>query len=105
MFLRRFHLLNEKNEKPDAEKLFSTFPNMLGNRAESLDAIEEKDLPVKLVGKKFLAVKSYSKRLTDELSLCAGEKVTLKKIHADGWVTVEVGSSLGLVPMICLKKI
>lgn len=104
LFLRRFHLLNEKNQSSNAEKPFPSLP-IITNRAESLDVIDEKNTELSLIGKKFLAVKSYSKRLGDELSLCAGEKVTLKKIHADGWVTIEVGSSLGLVPMMCLKKI
>lgn len=104
LFLRRFHLLNEKVQSSN-DKPFPSLPNISTNRAESLDVIDERNTELNLVGKKFLAVQSYSKRLGDELSLCAGEKVTVKKIHADGWVTVEVGSSLGLVPMMCLKKI
>lgn len=104
LFLRRFHLLNEKDRATEPEKVLPTLPNLSLNKVDPLDVVDKKDPQMSLVGKKFIAVKPYARRLGDELSLCAGEEVTVEKVHGDGWVSVKVGTSLGLVPMICLKK-
>lgn len=101
LFLRRFHLLNEKNRASEPEKVLPTLPNLSLNKVDPLVEVPQ----MSLVGKKFIAVKPYARRLGDELSLCAGEEVTVEKVHGDGWVSVKVGTSLGLVPMICLKKV
>lgn len=96
LFLKRFHLLNENKAKnlpklPDGELV------RLVLSSEYLDVSD-------YVGRQFLVVRPYAKRLGDELLLCAGEKVIMKRVHPDGWATVEVGGGAGVVPLMCLKK-
>lgn len=89
LFLKRFHLSAQKN-----------VPKL---PAAVLELSVEK-LAEDYVGMEFLVVKPYAKRLGDELSLCTGEKVVMRHVHPDGWATVEIGGSVGVVPLMCLKK-
>lgn len=108
MFLRRFHLLSKNNgtsgDNPDipSDKALPDIPP-LAHRLESLASSTSEDQD--LVGKRFRVIKPYARRLGDELSLCTEEKVTMKKVHGDGWVTVDVEGQVGVVPMMCLKRV
>lgn len=90
LFLKRFHL--------NAQKNVSKLPGAV------LELSVEK-LAEDYVGMEFLVVKPYAKRLGDELSLCTGEEVVMRHVHPDGWATVEIGGSVGVVPLMCLKKV
>lgn len=51
-----------------------------------------------------VVVRPYAKRLGDELSIVAGQTVTLLRAHLDGWALVSVDGAEGVVPMACLKR-
>lgn len=51
-----------------------------------------------------VVARPYTKRLGDELTLVAGQKVKLIKMHLDGWALVNLDGAEGVVPMACLKR-
>lgn len=51
-----------------------------------------------------VVVRSYTKRLADELSLLVGQSVEVIQTHLDGWALVRVDGNEGVVPMACLGR-
>lgn len=100
LFLRRFHLNAQDKEKT----VGMSMPNISDEVSTKLDLTLGSGAP-EYLGHLFVVVKPYARRLGDELTICTGEKATLKKTHSDGWATVEVGGSEGVVPMMCLKRV
>lgn len=104
MLLRRFHLTNEQKEQ--VEKNLPNVPINPYSNSSSLADMENATDAFPTKDKLYTVVKPYARRLADELTVCVGEKVILKKVHPDGWalVTVVDGKDEGVVPMMCLKK-
>lgn len=121
MFLRRFNLLaSERNAKPRADSVsqgvsLSDFPNkqlpvvpplIYTYEARSTSGSLHDLLSTQTSEPLYQVVKPYVKRLSDELTVCVGEKVKIVKLHSDGWANVKMVSNeeTGVIPLMSLRK-
>lgn len=55
--------------------------------------------------RKFVVVRKYSLKLPDEMSIEVGDTVVVYEHFSDGWCKAGRGNNVGIVPLICLKKL
>lgn len=121
MFLRRFNLLaGERGSKSDAvlDAAISDYPDKklpLVPLQGSYGTVTRAATPVSISANGqglppsdslYAVVSPYVKRLSDELTVCIGEKVRILKHHSDGWATVKLVSNneVGVIPLMCVRK-
>lgn len=94
VFLRRFNLM-----KKDA--LEKDLPSSPATMTQAKEGKLDDSLKLHVV------VRPYARRLQDELTVCAGEKVTVLKVHSDGWVTVKRhdDGKIGVIPLLCIQRL
>ncbi|CAK9435895.1 uncharacterized protein LODBEIA_P05280 [Lodderomyces beijingensis] len=104
IFLKKFKLGKITEEKPDSVR-----PQILKINGEGSSADDQNVLNREL----YIAIRSYTKKLSDELTLSVGDKCTVLEKHSDGWFKVRLVESeksltlneTGFVPRMCLQKI